>query len=123
MFAAGTGGAEVLTLEQVQALDWSGAIPMKIKAATDGVFDEGPDYWYEDPDPWFSESDVVQDVPAFVISIYNNRHHDLDDLVFLMAYKDGTFSHIHVGDWVATPGELYDNSEEPFGPAGNRPGL
>ncbi|GEM_PF-5362783 len=119
---AATADAQVLTLEEVRAMDWSGAIPVKLKAATDGVFDEGPDYWYDCEDEWFCESDVIIDRYDFPIAIYNNGQHPLDDLVFLLAYKDGDFSSIDVGNWVVTREDFYDNNGEPFGPAGNRPG-
>lgn len=119
---AGTVCSQVLTWQQVQELDWSGPIKAKLKAATDGVFDEGPDYCYEDEDEWFNESDVVMDRPNFTISVYNNSHDDIDDLVFLLAYKNGTFSGISVGGWVSSPASFYDNEGDPFGPAGNRPG-
>ncbi len=119
---AGSADAQVLTWAEVQSMDWSGSIPVKLKAATDGVFDEGPDYWYDCEDEWFCESDVVTDVYDFTISVFNNRQQAVDDLVFLLAYKDGTFSSIDVGSWAVTPADFYDNAGEPFGPAGNRPG-
>ncbi len=118
----GVSNAQVLTWEELQEMDWSGAIPVKLKAATDGVFDEGPDYWYDCEDEWFCESDVVTDVFAFPIAIYNNRQQAVDDLIFLLAYKDGTFASIDVGNSVVTPADFYDNVGSPFGPAGNRPG-
>lgn len=103
-------------------MDWSGAIPMKIKMATDGVYDEGPEYWFEDEDPWLCESDLVDDRWSFSIQLYNNGRKDMDGLIFLLAYKGGEFSHLTVGGWMVSPGNCYDNSSWPFGPAGNRPG-
>lgn len=122
LLTAPDAGSEVLRWEEVQALDWTGPIEMGLKQATDGVFDEGPDYWYENEDEWFNESDVIIDRPNFTISVYNNRKEAVEELVFLLAYKDGTFSGISVGGWVTTPTDFYDNQGYPFGPAGNRPG-
>jgi hypothetical protein len=118
----GTAEAQVLTPEDAQALDWSGPIPAKLKAATDGIFDEGPDYWSEDPDEWFNESDVVVDRWNFTVSIFNNRKQDLDDLIFLVAYKEGDFSTLRIGDRVVTPDDFHSIPQPPFRPGGNRPG-
>ena len=79
------GPCQVLTLEDVQALDWSGSTPTKLKMATDGVFDEGPDYWYQDDDEWFNESDVITDCWDFTVSVYNNSQQPVDDVMMLIA--------------------------------------
>jgi hypothetical protein len=114
--------AQVLTQQEVQTFDWSGPITMNLKMATDGVFDEGPAYCYADPDPWFNESDVVADLRNFTVSIYNNAHAPVDDVIFLMAYKEGSFSSVTVGEQRANMADFYASGDIPFGPGGNRPG-
>jgi hypothetical protein len=114
--------AQLLTWDEVTSLDWSGPIPMELKAATDGVFEGGPDYCRDATNEWLSESDVVYQRGTFTISIYNNRDHDMDDLIFLVAYDSGSFSSLTIGSWVASPVGFYDNDRSPFGPGGGRPG-
>ena len=119
----GLAASQVLTLPEVQALDWSGSIQMALKGATDGVFDGGPDYYTLDPaDPWLWESDIVHRFGTFTIQIYNNRNQPLTDLMVLAAFDVGTFGSLTIGGYAAAPADFYTPVCPPFNSGGGRPG-
>jgi hypothetical protein len=114
--------SQALTWDQVLGFDWSGPIQMGLKAATDGVFEGGPDYCYASSNEWLSESDVVYQLTDFAVQIYNNRSQDVDDLIFLVAYDSGTFFSLKIGEMIASPAGFCRSDQYPFGPGGGRPG-
>jgi hypothetical protein len=114
--------SEILSPEEVHALNWPGPMATTLAGATDGVFEGGPHYRYAHVDKWISESDVVDDRWNFMLSIHNGGAYPLDDVLLLIAHRGGNFSTLTVGDWSATQDNFQSIELFPFGPTGNRPG-
>lgn len=122
VFLCGPAGAEPLTLADARALSWPAALPMILTIASDAVYGGGPDYHGESPDPWLSNSDVVEDGWDFTLSVRNSGLYPVDDVILLVAWRGETFTALAVDGITVPREEFYQVDGAPFGPTGNRPG-